>query len=427
MKKLWISLVLAVFSGAAAASSYDHRLATEWNQLILAIAQNEDSFLTLKGVRTAAMAHLAMHDALSHIHDHYEPFHHQRRRPNADSVAAATQAAFAIAISQYPDEAPQLVAQNDKWLGTVKNNPAKRQGVELGDRVAAAILNERSNDGWQTDPQYQWHPMAAGVYAEFNEHSGTPKGFIFGAGWAKAKGFALKSGEQFRSPPPPDIESEAYKKAHDEVREYGRFQSLKRSPDQTHFALWWKDFVENSHNRLGRKLVEKERLNLQDTARFFALLNMSVFDAYVSSFNNKFHYNHWRPYTAIRWADNDGNPDTIAEKDWNNTHRHTYAFPSYPSAHGTACAAAMTVFAEIFGDEYPFQMETPTVDIAGPLSEKISMHPSFRRFDKFSDAAMECALSRVYLGIHFRYDSEAGFDLGRKVGSNVVRKLLVAR
>jgi membrane-associated phospholipid phosphatase len=152
---------------------------------------------------------------------------------------------------------------------------------------------------------------------------------------------------------------------------------------------------------------------------------MSIFDAYVSSFNNKFLYNHWRPYTAIRWAANDSNPATEPEETWTNLHRHTYAFPSYPSAHGTASAAAMYAFALVFGDDYEFTMRTPTVDIAGPFSGKIEMQPATRSFNRFSDAAMECALSRVYLGIHFRYDSIAGYELGRQVGENVARRLQV--
>ena len=428
MRNLWIIIGLSlVIPDVIVAAPPKYELVTEWNQLILEVAEQEDGFLTLKGVRTTALAHLAMHDALSHISGLHKPYRTHRRQKKANPVAAATQAAFAIAVSQYPNEESQFAALNTKWLASVTNNKAKRLGTALGDATAKAVLDSRLEDGWATDPQYQWHPMAPGVYAEFNEHSGTPAGFIFGAGWAQAKGFALTNGDQFRSPPPPAITSAAYKKAYDEVRQWGRYQSQQRTPDQTHIALWWKDFAESSHNRLGRQLAAKEQLSLEDSARFFALLNMSVFDAYVSSFNNKFHYNHWRPYTAIRWADNDGNPNTIAEPDWNNTHRHTYAFPSYPSAHGTACAAAMTVFADVFGDEYAFKMETAQVDIAGPFSEKITMHPTHRSFEKFSDAAMECALSRIYLGIHFRYDSEAGFDLGRDVGSNVVQTLLRKR
>ena len=269
--------------------------------------------------------------------------------------------------------------------------------------------------------------MAPGVYAEFHEHSGTPQGFIFGAGWARARGFALTAPDEFRAPPPPDIESYAYVRAFDEVKQVGRFQSMTRTADQTHLALWWKDFAENSHNRLARDLIRKEDLSLSESVRLLALVNMAIFDAYISSFDNKFHYNFWRPYTAIRWADNDGNPDTVEEVTWTNLHRHTYAFPSYPSAHGTACAAAMQAFTEVFGDGYAFDMRTPTVDIAGPFSGKIDMQPPIRSFDRFSDAANECGLSRVYLGIHFIFDSIEGVHLGNRVGGKVVETMLKPR
>ena len=269
--------------------------------------------------------------------------------------------------------------------------------------------------------------MGPGVYAEFSEHSGTPQGFVFGAGWAKADGFALDTADQFRAPPPPAIDSDAYTQAFNEVKDVGRFQSMKRTPDQTHLALWWKDFAENSHNRLARDLVAQEDPGLVESARLFALVNMGIFDAYVSVFENKFFYNHWRPYTAIRWAANDGNPSTVPEASWTNTHQHTYAFPSYPSAHGAACAAAQSAFTEVFGERYSFTMRTEQVDIAGPFSGKIQMLPATRSFNSFSDAAMECAISRVYLGIHFRYDSIAGFDLGQQVGRNVIATRLTRR
>lgn len=158
----------------------------------------------------------------------------------------------------------------------------------------------------------------------------------------------------------------------------------------------------------------------------FALLNMSVADAYIACFDSKFAYNHWRPYTAIRWAANDGNPRTEADLQWDNTHRHTYAFPSYPSAHGSACAAAMTVLADTYGDRYSFSMPTREVNRAGPMSPMIAMDPPTRSFDSFPAAAMECAMSRVYLGIHFRYDSIAGKKLGAAVGQQVVSRFLQA-
>ncbi len=403
------------------------KVAVEWNDAVLQIAEAEDGFLTLKGVRTAAMMHVAMHDALSSIDSAFDTYAYSATAENADPVAAASQAAFAVVRSQYPDQTMSLETLNNRWLETISDAATRTAGISLGKESAAAIMRARQGDGWDTEAEYLWHPMAPGVYAEFHEHSGTPQGFIFGAGWAKARGFALQSPDQFRSAPPPDIGGKDYARAFDEVKDVGRHQSDSRTADQTHMALWWKDFAESSHNRLARDLVIREGLTLQDSNRLFALLNMSIFDAYISSFDNKFFYNHWRPYTAIRWAANDGNNLTSPELSWTNTHQHTYAFPSYPSAHGTACAAAMSAFAHVLGDDYIFTMQTTHVDVAGPFSGKMPMQPAERHFQSFSDAAMECALSRIYLGIHFRYDSTAGFQLGQFVGDQVVNELLTAK
>ena len=424
--RLMILLLMLVFS-ATPVRAANAAPVVEWNAAVLAVAEAEDGFLTLKGLRTVTMMHLAMHDALSATGTGYEPYALQERVSDASPIAAVSQAAFVVASSQYPDSRSAFAKLRDRVQAGVTERVQLEAGRALGTRAAESILSARQGDGWDTEAAYQWHPMAPGVYAEFQEHSGTPQGFIFGPGWAKARGFALERPDQFRVPPPPDIESSAYTAAFDEVKTLGRFQSIRRTPDQTHLALWWKDFSENSHNRLARDLVMREALSLDASVRLFALLNMAIYDAYVSSFENKFHYNHWRPYTAIRWADNDGNPETVQESTWTNTHRHTYAFPSYPSAHGTACAAAMSALAHVFGDDYAFTMRTDTVDLAGPFSGKIEMHPATRSFERFSDAARECGASRVYLGIHFRYDAVAGVRLGEQVGGQVIATLLQPR
>jgi membrane-associated phospholipid phosphatase len=393
-------------------------MAIAWNERVLTIAEAEDHFLTLKGVRTAAMMHAAMHDALNAVHRRYRHYVYTTDTPRANPVAAAAQAAYEVAVSQYPGKRADFDAELQLWLASIGADRRDLDpGIVLGREVATAVLSQREGDGWNTETGYQLHTIGPGVYAEFPEHSGTPSGFVFGAGWAVAKPFALTSPGQFRSPPPPDIASDAYTAAFDEVKELGRFQSASRTADQTHIALWWKDFAENSHNRLVRELLSTNDIDLWDATRLFALLNMSIMDSYISSFENKFHYNHWRPFTAIRWADNDGNPATAADPDWTNTHRHTYPFPSYPSAHGTACAAAMTVIAETFGERRAFTMTTTAVNEAGPMSPMIPMDPPTRSFDSFSAAAMECALSRVYLGIHFRYDSLEGNRLGKEIGN----------
>ena len=413
--RICLAIVVAAFAGnpaAAGPAAATADVVLAWNARLLAAAEAEDGFLTLKGVRTAAMMHVAMHDALNAITPRYAPYAYHGHAPDADPVAAAAQAAFAVASSQYPGEAPRLRAELERFLAQAAEGPPRRRGISLGESVAHAILARRDGDGWNTEAQYAWQPMGPGVYAEFDEHSGTPKGFVFGAGWAQVRPFLMRSPDQFRSPPPPDVASDAYVAAYDEVREVGRFQSRTRTADETHLALWWKEFVEASHNRLARDLASISGLDPWQAARLFALLNMAIFDGYIASFDAKFAHNHWRPYTAIRWAANDGNPRTVPEADWNNLHRHTYAFPSYPSAHGTACAAAMGVMANVFGARRGFTMRIPLVDSAGPGSPKIAPDPPTRSFANFDDAAMECALSRVYLGIHFRYDSIQGNRLG---------------
>ena len=412
-------------SAPAPAAAYPADVLLAWNEKVLAAAEAEDRFLTLKGLRTAALLHLAAHDALNAIEPRYETYLPRLRADGtADPVAATAQAAHRVAIDQYPDLGASFDAELRRWLAQAPAGPARERGVELGRKAADRVLAARRGDGWDHEAEYRWHPMAPGVYAEFAEHSGTPEGFVFGAGWATAKPFVLDRPGHFRAPPPPTIESAAYARAFAEVRDVGRHESPTRTPDQTHLALWWKEFVESSHNRLARELVAAEGLDLWQAARLFALLETSIFDAYVDVFENKFHYNHWRPYTAIRWASNDGNPATEEDPDWDNLHRHTYAFPSYPSAHGTASAAAMTVLADVFGEDRPVIMTIPEVDAAGPMSEKVPMDPQTRSFGSFAAAAEECALSRVYLGIHFRYDSVEGNRLGRKIGEFAVENFV---
>lgn len=399
---------------------------TSWNDLVFSMAVEEDGLLTLKGLRTAAMMHVAIHDALNAIDPRYRQFIPLQSALDADPEIATIQAAFEVVSSQYPDHIAELRGMLHKGLVRANDKAAMTTGITLGKQAASAILQDREGDEWNGEAQYTWHPMAPGVYAEFNDHSGTPEGFIFGAGWAKAKPFMLTGQSQFRSPPPPEISSEAYTTAFNEVKEVGRTQSATRTPDQKHLAMWWKDFVENSHNRLLRDLVKNESIDVWTASRAFALMNMAIYDAYINVFDNKFHFNHWRPYTAIRWAEHDGNPDTRPDTSWNNLHLHTYAFPSYPSAHGTASAAAMRVLAETlgFGDDYAFDMRTVEVDRAGPFSGKVEMNPAVRSFESFSEAAMEASMSRLYLGIHFRYDSEEGYALGNKIGEYAANNFL---
>lgn len=405
-------------------AEYGPEVLNTWNQKIMDVAVEEDGLLTLKGLRTCSMMHVAIHDALNSIVPVYNTYAFSEPDAQGDPTATAAYAAYLVAISQYPDKKTEFDKLLHLWLPDPDDSYTDSKS--LAKKSVEAILEKRQQDAWNGEAQYTWHPMAPGVYAEFNEHSGTPEGFIFGSGWAKAKPFMLPTPEHFRSPPPPEIQSYAYTQAFNEVKEVGSTVNQTRTTDQAHLAMWWKDFVENSHNRLVRELVLKEKLNLWEAARLYTLMNMAVYDAYINVFDNKFYYNHWRPYTAIRWAEHDENPDTEPDLEWNNLHQHTYAFPSYPSAHGTASSAAMETLAHTLGkgNDYAFVMVTEEVDSAGPFSEKVQMDPPTRSFTSFSQAGLEASMSRIYLGIHFRYDSEEGHRLGTEIGKFAVENFL---
>ncbi len=413
MQFRWLWLVLLGACAAPQTSAPPSAPTRDFNALLLQVADAEDGFLTLKGVRTAAIMHVAMLDAWRGASGLPARVACTRSANTADPLVAAEAAAVAVASTYYPTAASQFAA--------LPKNHTDTDSAQLGRRCAKAIMMERSGDNWNRDVAYAWQPEAPGVYADFHAHSGTPAGFVFGRGWAEVTPFVLRTIP--RVAPPPPVDSPAYAAAWDEVRRLGARVSVARGKDQTHLALWWKDFAERSFNRLARQLAATENLEPEAEMVLFARLNVALFDSYIAAFNNKYHYNHWRPYTAIRAAATDGNPATEVDPDWDNLHSHTYAFPSYPSAHGTVCAAAATALAATFGDDYAFRMRTAVVDSAGPMSEPLAMHPSYRDFASPLAAAHECGLSRIYLGIHFRYDSEVGVELGQRVGSQVVAAL----
>jgi hypothetical protein len=168
--------------------------------------------------------------------------------------------------------------------------------------------------------------------------------------------------------------------------------------------VWWMEFAEGSLNRLARKLATDSNMDLWEAARMFALLNATLVDSYISVWDAKYRFNHWRPYTAIRAAASDGNPSTVADVRWESL-RPAPPFPEYPSAHAAGCASAFRVLEEFFPNVTTFTMDSKTAPAAMPA----------RSFASFRAAAHECADSRVQLGFHFRYAVDAGAKMGRQI------------
>ena len=382
-----------------------------WNGLAHDLAVAEDQFLTFKGQRALAMVHLAMHDALNAIVPVYDRYAHTGRPRLAHPVAAAAQAAHDVLVAQYPDKAAAIAAELARTLSGVAPGALRESGLAIGKDAAAAVIAVRAGDGWDVPGTYEFADGQAGRYQT------TPpwNGFVAQPGFRAAKPFVLEYPHQFRPAPPPPLKSKAYATAFREVKTYGGADSTRRTAEQTDYAIWWMEFAEGSVNRLARRLAIERRMPLWAAARLFALIGVVLYDGYVATWDAKYEYDHWRPYTAIRGAAADGNPGTTPDPGWESL-RPAPPFPEYSSAHAAACGASFGVLADAFGREVAFTMETTTAPPGMPT----------RTFASFEAAAAECADSRVRLGFHFRYATDAGLTLGRRIARHVVGHALRA-
>jgi hypothetical protein len=382
-----------------------------WNRMAHDIAFAEDQFLTFKGQRALAMMHLAMHDALNTIVPIYDTYAYTGDRRVAHPIAATAQAAHDVLLRLYPTQQTALDAELTHWLASVPSAVLRDRGVALGQATAATVLARREDDEWNTPGTYEFGD-GPGRYQT------TPpwNGFVAQPGFRFAKPFVIEYPYQFRPSPPPPVETKAYARAFREVKEHGAADSTRRTDEQTAYAIWWMEFAEGSVNRLARQLATEKKMPLWPAARMFALLGVSLYDGYIATWDAKYAYDHWRPYTAIRAADTDDNPSTVLGANWESL-RPAPPFPEYASAHAAACAASFGVLVQVFGRDVSFTMDTTTAPPGMPT----------RTFSSFEAAASECADSRVRLGWHFRYATDAGLTLGRRIVRYTLDHALQAR
>src|SRR5262245_30329506 len=359
--------------------------------------------------RILAIMHAAVYDAvntLDRTHEVYlvDTLAHPKASPEAAVAAAAHRALVAF----YPGQAGALDTQLGISLATITDGKAEDDGVALGRSVASQILALRQNDGsGATPPPYtgstepgQWRPTPPANASGLLPH------------WGGVLPFAMTSSNQFRPDAPPDLEDAAYTAAFNEVKELGAANSASRSADQTELPPFWADASTGHWNQIATTVSEAQHLTLSENARLFAMMNVAGADAYIATWDVKYTYNFWRPVTAIRAADADGNPDTAADPTWTPL-LVTPAHPSYSSGHsayGAAAAAALAGFFET--DNISFTSTTPGLPAVT------------RSFGRRPAAADAHALSRLLGGIHWRFDNDVGLDVGDAVGRYVVANFL---
>jgi hypothetical protein len=380
----------------------------EWNEIAYEAFGGKAYLNSLMASRINAMTHIAMHDALNAVYPAYETYVFNERNPDADPVAAAVSAAYTVLVHEIPERIAFLDSSLQTSLSAIAEGEAKSAGIRLGKNAGQAIIHSRSGDGSSENP-ISAIPQSdvPGTYQVV-----PPFDFVFAPFWKDMSPFGMQKTDQFRSKAHPSIESPEYTEAFDEVKELGRLTSTIRSNDQNECANFWYEFSEAGWNRMARIAAETRNLNLFETARLFALVDMAMADAYIAGWDSKFHYNLWRPYTAIHNAQQDNNNYTEADLQWEPA-MPTPPVQDYPSTHSALGNAAATVLASILGDETAFTMYSPTA-IAGKS----------RSFTGFKQAADENADSRVLAGIHFRFACEAGQEMGDKIGEWIVDNYL---
>ena len=388
-------------AAAPEGEKHSNQVILDWNKVAYYAFGGETYLNSLMASRINAMVHIAMHDALNAVEPKYSTYAFTEKDADANLFAAAASAAHEVLVHEIPGQIAFLDSALNQTLSTIVEGEAKTKGIELGKKAGQAIISDRQNDGSAGDPISPVNPSdIPGVYQAV-----PPFDFVFAPFWTDLEPFGLQKQDQFRSIQHPSLTSAEYTDDFNEVKEKGKSGSASRTEDQTSFAKYWYEFSEAGWNRVARVVATDKKLDLLETARLFALVDMAMADAYIAGWESKFHYNLWRPYTAIRSADQDGNPGTTADTQW-EPEMPTPPVQDYPSTHSALGNAAATVIAKIVGDLTPFTMPSPT---AVPAN-------STRSFSSLKQAADENADSRVQAGIHFRFACVAGQEMGDKIG-----------
>jgi membrane-associated phospholipid phosphatase len=386
-----------------------------WNELVLG-AVRADRTSPPHATRNLALVHAAVYDAVNAVHRTHAPYLVDARPPAGTSPeAAAAAAAHRVLVALYPRQTGRFDAALTACLVDVPAGRARDEGLRLGRFVADKVLDWRSGDRAAEAGE---HSPRAGVGAWRPTAPGFKPALL--PAWGKVRPFGIRDPGKFRVPPPPALGSAAYAAAFREVRALGARGSVTRTAEQTEIARFWADdpgtATPPGHwNQIAQDVARARGLTLAESARLFALLNISLADAAIVCWWCKFTFDFWRPIAAIREADANGSPEAPADPGWTPL-LTTPPFPAYTSGHSTFSGAAAAVLADFFGTDR-VRFEATSEGLPGVR----------RRFASFSAAAAEAGQSRIYGGIHWQFDNVQGLANGRAVGEHVNRNLLQPR
>lgn len=402
--------------------SYSNNVVLAWNEALSLAVDNK--MPPPPEARIYAMVTLAVHDALNNVVPKFETYALDNSWVNSKAIskknihsiadAAVAQAAHDVLTALVPASVQNAASLLATTLSEIEDSEFKARGIQVGKNAAQAVLADR-----QSDPPLMFKTYSLGtepgLYQSFPPYSiANPPVWPVNSAFAPDMGifrpFGIVTSSQFRARPPYPLESSEYAADFEEVKRLGSNTSTDRTPEQTEIGIFFLDNVSNSINRVVRIMAVRENLDGWETARLLALTHMAQFDAALSSFEGKYHYNRWRPITAIRSGANDLNDETIGDPNWIivQAARATPPTPTYPSTHaemGSAGAEILKLF---------FKKDTKQFTIGSYALPAVQ-----RSFTSFSQFSTECAVSRIYIGYHFRDDIVEGERKGRELAKYV--------
>jgi hypothetical protein len=397
-------LALVLLSALASTSRAD--VIMDWNARADSIATDKRLLPPVHG-RVLAIMHVAMFEAVNAIERRYVPYRLNlvADRKTSGEVAAAV-AGRDVLVDLYPDQKSGLDALLAETLNKVEEGPAKERGIILGRKAAAEILELRSADGGDASESYR--PVAQpGVYVPTTlPAASTVSGFT---------PWVMSSAAQFRPGGPPALTSDTWTRDLNEIREIGGLNSKTRTAEQTDIGKFWFLTGARTYNPIVQQVAQHRKMDLLDCARLYALASMAAEDAFIAVFDAKYTFNFWRPVTAIRNADQDGNSATPRDATWlplGDTPMH----PEYPCAHCITSAAVAAVLRGVVGED------VGEIAVTSPTAPGV-----VRRWTRLDDYRDEVSNARVWAGFHYRFSTEVGKDMGKKIGELTIATQLRPR
>jgi hypothetical protein len=394
------ALLFACCVATTAAAATDSVI--EWNIHACEIT-GPPTFDTPTANRAVAAMHTAIYEAVNAITKKYPPSDVKIDAPAGASVdAAVAAAARTVLLKLAPAKQAEIEAAYMASIAKIANGRSKADGIAVGENAATVVLAGRDQDGFTLVESYRPYTLP-GVYV--------PTVIPIASSWAGRKPWIMTSASQFRPGPPPDLKSELWARDYNEVKAVGRKTASSRTNDQTDIAKFWEATGPVIYHGVVRSLAETPGREITRNARLFMAASQAMDDAIIAVFDAKYHYNFWRPVTAIRNGDIDGNDATERDASWTpfiNTPMH----PEYPCAHCIVSGTLGTILEAEIGNA-----AIPVLATKSPTA-----NDSKRTWMKIEDFIQEVADGRIYDGVHYRTSTEVGTAMGRKIGKLTAAK-----